>query len=60
MKPESHVAEQFEDAEQQQEAATLGMWTFLATEVLFLADYFSPTSSIEPSTRRSSLGPDES
>ncbi len=28
-------AHQFEDAEQQQEAATLGMWVFLATEVLF-------------------------
>jgi cytochrome c oxidase subunit 3 len=27
-------AHQFEDAEQQQEAATLGMWLFLATEVL--------------------------
>lgn len=28
-------AHQFEDALQQQEAATLGMWIFLATEVLF-------------------------
>src|SRR5436190_14879786 len=27
-------AHQFEDAQQQEEAATLGMWVFLATEVL--------------------------
>ena len=31
----SLVAHQFEDRYQQKEAATLGMWTFLATEVLF-------------------------
>ena len=31
----SVVAQQFEDAEQQHAAATLGMWMFLATEVLF-------------------------
>jgi cytochrome c oxidase subunit 3 len=30
-----HVAHQFDDAVQQHEAATLGMWAFLATEVLF-------------------------
>jgi cytochrome c oxidase subunit 3 len=29
------VQHQFEDARQQREAVTLGMWTFLATEVLF-------------------------
>src|SRR4051812_30668409 len=29
------VAHQFDDAVQQHEAATLGMWSFLATEVLF-------------------------
>ena len=29
------VAHQFEDARQQKSAATLGMWTFLATEVMF-------------------------
>ncbi len=29
------LAHQFDDGEQQHEAATLGMWTFLATEVLF-------------------------
>jgi len=31
----SLVAHQFDDAEQQQEAATLGMWSFLITEILF-------------------------
>ena len=30
-----HVAHQFDDAAQQKEAATLGMWAFLATEVMF-------------------------
>ena len=30
-----HVAHQFEDAEQQKLAAELGMWIFLATEVMF-------------------------
>jgi len=34
------VAEQFEDAEQQLETATLGMWAFLATEVLFFGVMF--------------------
>src|SRR5690348_11826627 len=29
------VAHQFEDKQQQHEASILGMWTFLATEVLF-------------------------
>ena len=29
------VAHQFEDSEQQHDAASLGMWTFLATEVMF-------------------------
>ncbi|PYI82664.1 MAG: cytochrome oxidase subunit III [Verrucomicrobia bacterium] len=36
----SFVAEQFEDAEQQFEAAHLGMWTFLATEILFFGGLF--------------------
>jgi cytochrome c oxidase subunit III len=31
----SHLEEQFRNPDQQREAATLGMWTFLATEVLF-------------------------
>jgi cytochrome c oxidase subunit 3 len=33
--PLPHVHHQFDDHVQQREAATLGMWTFLATEVLF-------------------------
>jgi cytochrome c oxidase subunit III len=33
--PSSPLAHHFEDLEQQKDAATLGMWTFLATEVLF-------------------------
>ncbi len=35
MTEHSIVAHQFEDADQQREVSTLGMWTFLATEVLF-------------------------
>lgn len=35
MAEHSLVAHQFEDADQQREVATLGMWTFLATEILF-------------------------
>ena len=40
--PESNsiVAEQFDDHAQQKIAATLGMWTFLATEVLFFGALF--------------------
>jgi cytochrome c oxidase subunit III len=37
---ESIVAEQFDDIEQQREAAQLGMWIFLATEVLFFGALF--------------------
>src|SRR5947209_3519476 len=40
MHVESTVAHQFEDAGQQREAATLGMWVFLATEVLFFGAMF--------------------
>ncbi len=36
----SIVAEQFEDAAQQYQAANLGMWTFLATEILFFGGLF--------------------
>jgi cytochrome c oxidase subunit 3 len=35
------VAEQFDDAVQQREAATLGIWAFLATEVLFFGVLFA-------------------
>jgi len=31
----SHVAHQFDDATQQQESSTLGMWVFLVTEIMF-------------------------
>src|ERR1043165_544820 len=34
------TAEQFEDMPQQKSAATLGMWTFLATEILFFGGMF--------------------
>ena len=34
------LAEQFDDMPQQKEASTLGMWTFLATEVLFFGGMF--------------------
>jgi cytochrome c oxidase subunit III len=40
MHVESAVAHQFEDASQQREAATLGMWVFLATEILFFGAMF--------------------
>jgi cytochrome c oxidase subunit 3 len=36
----SVVEHQFEDRHQQKEASTLGMWTFLATEVLFFGTLF--------------------
>jgi cytochrome c oxidase subunit 3 len=38
--PETLPAHQFETLEQQREAATLGMWVFLATEVLFFGGLF--------------------
>ncbi len=34
------LAEQFDDLPQQLEASTLGMWTFLATEILFFGGLF--------------------
>lgn len=40
MSAEAPVAHQFDSAEQQREAATLGMWVFLATEVLFFGALF--------------------
>lgn len=36
----AYVAEQFEEPAQQREAATLGMWVFLATEILFFGAMF--------------------
>ena len=35
------LPEQFEDRHQQKESATLGMWTFLATEILFFGALFA-------------------
>ncbi|MGB6603781.1 MAG: cytochrome c oxidase subunit 3 family protein [Steroidobacteraceae bacterium] len=35
------LEEQFEDARQQREAATLGMWVFLASEILFFGVLFA-------------------
>src|SRR5947207_6582501 len=37
----STVAHQFDDLEQQHEANRLGMWVFLATEVLFFGGLFT-------------------
>ena len=37
----SFVAEQFDDLPQQEEASRLGMWTFLATEILFFGGLFT-------------------
>ena len=36
-----HLAHRFDDADQQRLAATLGMWSFLATEVLFFGGMFA-------------------
>lgn len=36
----ANVAEQFDDMPQQLEASTLGMWTFLASEILFFGALF--------------------
>jgi cytochrome c oxidase subunit 3 len=37
----THVAHHFDDADQQYDAASLGMWLFLATEVLFFGGLFA-------------------
>src|ERR1700712_4008663 len=34
------IEEQFDNAEQQREAATMGMWLFIATEILFFGGMF--------------------
>lgn len=36
----AHLAHHFDDPQQQREAATLGMWAFLATEILFFGALF--------------------
>lgn len=38
---QAHLQEQFEEPTQQREASTLGMWQFLATEVLFFGVLFA-------------------
>jgi cytochrome c oxidase subunit III len=38
--PAAHLEPQFDDVRQQREAATIGMWAFLATEVLFFGGMF--------------------
>src|SRR3954447_6382460 len=37
---ETFLAPQFEDVQQQRETSRLGMWLFLATEVLFFGGFF--------------------
>jgi cytochrome c oxidase subunit 3 len=37
----AHLAHHFDDADQQYDAASLGMWLFLATEVLFFGGLFA-------------------
>jgi cytochrome c oxidase subunit 3 len=37
----AHLAHHFDDVQQQQETATLGMWAFLATEVMFFGAVFA-------------------
>lgn len=37
----SHVAHQFDSAEQQRQASSLGMWIFLVTEVMFFGGLFA-------------------
>ena len=37
----SRLAHHFDDLKQQTEASTLGMWTFLLTEILFFGGLFA-------------------
>ncbi|MEO8809647.1 MAG: cytochrome c oxidase subunit 3 family protein [Rhodanobacter sp.] len=39
--PGPQIAEQYDDAVQQREAATLGMWLFLSTEIMFFGVLFA-------------------
>jgi cytochrome c oxidase subunit 3 len=39
--PRTIVAHQFDDAAQQHESSTLGMWIFLATEIMFFGGLFT-------------------
>ena len=42
----THLEQQFDDVEQQREASTMGMWLFLATEVLFFGAMFLGSSKV--------------
>ena len=48
------VAHQFDDFQQQSQADSLGMWIFLATEVLFFGGLFCGYALIETSTLKPS------
>ena len=39
--PDAPTAHQFETAEQQRDASTIGMWTFLVTEIMFFGGLFA-------------------
>src|SRR5690348_14314589 len=39
--PEPELLEQFDDLDQQHDASILGMWAFLATEVMFFGGLFA-------------------
>ena len=39
--PDAHLAQQFDDPAQQREAAKLGMWVFLMSEILFFGGMFT-------------------
>ena len=45
------VAHQFDDAEQQRGAVELGMWIFLATEVMFFGGMFTAFTAEGMATR---------
>ena len=45
------LAHHFDNLDQQQEAATLGMWVFLVTEVMFFGGLFAAYSSIAAGIR---------
>ncbi|HJZ77246.1 MAG TPA: hypothetical protein VKE51_36190 [Vicinamibacterales bacterium] len=45
------LAHQFEDVEQQHDAATLAMWIFLVTEVMFFGGLLAGYTISAPSTR---------
>jgi cytochrome c oxidase subunit 3 len=50
------VARQFDDAEQQRRASDLGMWVFLATEILFFGGLFTSSLTMALAVRATKLG----